>query len=107
MYVFGLSTQESNQHTFLSFFMSKWLKQTQAASHIRELLNQRGIDIPSQRLTLPDSQQWVIFDYNGRQLGVDTASGIWIRESELDDWRCVALPCTVSGAAQAVEFLTS
>ena len=84
----------------------KWLKQTQAASHIRELLHQRGIDIPSKRLTLPDSQQWIIFEYNGRQLGIDTASGVWVRESEDEDWRCICMPCNVSGAAQAVEFLT-
>ena len=86
--------------------MPKWLKQTQAASHIRELLQQRGIDIPSHRLTLPDNQQWVVFDYKIRQLGIDTASGVWIRESELEDWRCISMPCTVSGALQAVEFLT-
>jgi len=67
---------------------------------------QTALDIPSQRLTIPNNQQWVIFDYNGRQLGIDTASGIWIRESELAEWRCVAMPCTVSGALQAVEFLT-
>ena len=86
--------------------MPKWLKQTQAASHIRELLHQRGIDIPSHRLTLPDSQQWTIFEYRERQLGIDTASGLWIRESELHNWRCISMPCTVSGALQAVEFLT-
>jgi len=86
--------------------MPKWLKQTQAARHIRELLQQRGIDISSQRLTLPNNQWWTIFDYKGRQLGIDTASGIWIRESELADWHCISMPCTVSGALQAVEFLT-
>jgi hypothetical protein len=106
VYAYGLSTQGIQPaYIPLSFFMSKWIKQTQAASYIRELLHQRGIDIPSKRLTLPDSQQWITFDYNGRQLGVDTASGIWIREDD-DEWRCICMPCSVSGAAQAVEFLT-
>jgi|ERR1044072_8808953 hypothetical protein len=86
--------------------MSKWIKQTQAASYIRELLHQRGIDIPSKRLTLPNNQQWIIFEYNGRQLGIDTASGVWIRESEDNEWRCICMSCNVSGAAQAVDFLT-
>ena len=85
--------------------MSKWIKQTQAASYIRELLHQRGIDIPSQRLTLPYSQQWIVFEYQGREIGIDTQSGVWIRMKD-DDWTCLATPCNVSDALQAVEFLT-
>lgn len=81
-------------------------KQDEAANHIRELLSQRKLDISSQRLTLPNNQQWVLFEYKGRQLGIDMASGIWIRESDLHDWRCVSMPSTVSGAIQAVDFLT-
>ena len=87
--------------------MSKWIKQTQAASYIRELLQQRGVDIPSHRLTQPDNQQWITFTYNGKELGIDSVSGVWIRESELEDWRCICMPCSLSGAAQAVEFLTN
>lgn len=82
-------------------------KQDEAANHIGELLSQRKIDIPFHRLTLPDSQQWIVFEYNGRQLGIDMASGVWVRESENHGWRCVSMPCTVSEALQAVEFLTS
>ena len=85
----------------------RWLKQTKAVSHIRELISQRKLDIPSHRLALPDDQQWIIFEYKGKQLGVDSASGLWIRESELADWRCISMPCTVSGALQAVEFISS
>jgi len=86
--------------------MSKWIKQTEAASHIRELLVQRGFDIPSGKLTLPDNQKWSVFQHKQRQIGVDTASGVWVRESDQDSWKCVAMPCTVSGALKAVEFLT-
>ena len=81
-------------------------KQDEAAGHIRELLSQRKIDIPSRRLNLPDNQQWITYEYKGRQIGIDSASGVWVRESELADWRCVSMPCTVSGALQAVGFLT-
>ena len=82
------------------------MKQSKAASHIRELLHQRGIDIPSRTINLEDSQRWAIFEYKGRQLGIDKVSGVWVRESELHDWRCISMPCNVSGALQAVEFLT-
>jgi len=85
--------------------MSQSGKQTQAANHIRELLHQRGVDIPSQKLTLPNDQEWTIFEYKGRQLGIDTVSGIWLRESKDHEWRCICMPCNVSGAAQAVDFL--
>lgn len=80
-------------------------KQDEAANHIRELLSQRKIDIPPRRLNLPDNQHWITYEYKGRQIGIDSASGVWVRESELADWRCVSMPCTVSGALQAVEFL--
>ncbi len=82
----------------------KWVQQTKAASHIRELLIQRKLDIPSRRLGSEDEPQWVIFEYKGKQLGIDSDSGVWVRTSELEDWRCVSKPCNVSGAAQAVEF---
>lgn len=82
-------------------------KQEEAANHIQELLTECAIEITSQRLTLPNNQQWIIFEYRQRQIGVDSASGVWARGSELHDWRCVSKPCTVSGALQAVEFLTS
>ena len=84
----------------------KWLKQTKAASHIRELLQQRRFDIPSRSIGIEDNQRWVIFEHKGKQVGIDSASGVWIRTSELEDWRCVSMPCTVSGAIQAVDFLT-
>lgn len=85
--------------------VDKWPQQSKAANHIRELISKRGFNIPS-RILGADEAQWVIFEYKGRQIGIDSESGVWIRASELADWRGVSKPCNVSGAIQAVEFLT-
>ena len=87
--------------------MGKANKQGEAANHIQELLTKRGLDIRYRKLTLEDDQHWILFQYKERQIGIDSASGVWVRESIRHDWRCLAMPCTVSGALQAVEFLTS
>ncbi|MGA9771818.1 MAG: hypothetical protein WBV94_22500 [Blastocatellia bacterium] len=84
----------------------KWLEQTKAASHIRDLLHPRKLELPSRKMTLPDNQEWIVFQHKQRQIGIDIASGVWVRESDQDNWKCLAMPCTVSGALQAVEFLT-
>jgi hypothetical protein len=81
------------------------MKQAQAATHIRELLTIRGFDVPPRRMSLPDNHQWVVLERNKRQVGIDGVSGIWLRESCNDDWRCVAMPHTMSGALMAVDFL--
>jgi hypothetical protein len=81
-------------------------KQSEATGTIRELLLQRGFDIPSRKMTLPDDQQWAIFQHGERQVGIDTVSGVWVRASVSDSWKCIAMPCTLSGAIHAVEFLT-
>jgi len=88
----------------LSPFLMKAIKQTEAVNHIKGLLKERGFNISSRSL---GTQRWIIFEHLGRQLGVDSASGVWVRESESSDWRCLAIPCTVSGAIQAIEFLTT
>jgi len=80
----------------------KAIKQPEAVSHIKHLLRERGLDIPSRSLT---GKQWVIFEHQGKQLGIDSGAGIWVRSSNEEDWRCVAMPCTVSQAIQAIEFL--
>ncbi len=85
----------------LPFFM-RTITQTEAVTHIKGLLKDRGHAIVPHLLS---STRWVIFEHQGRQLGVDPTSGVWVRASEQSDWRCVANPCTVSGAIQAVEFL--
>jgi hypothetical protein len=79
-------------------------KQAEAANHIKELLSHRGFDTPRKKLTLPDDQEWVIFEREGKQIGIDTAAGVWGRIKD-NDWRCIGLPCTVSCALQAVDFL--
>jgi hypothetical protein len=80
-------------------------KQTEAVNHIKELLSKRGVTVPTRNLTLEDNQKWVIFDYQGKQIGVDMASGVWKRQTPDDDWHCIGMPCTVSCAIQAVDFL--
>ncbi len=86
--------------------MGKSGKQAEATAKIRKLLLQRGFDISFRKMTLPDDQQWTVFQHGERQIGIDTASGVWVRASTGDSWKCFAMPCTISGAIQAVEFLT-
>jgi hypothetical protein len=86
--------------------MSKFQKQAEATKHIRQLISQQCLNISSRNLTLEDNQRWVIFEHNGKQVGIDSASGVWIRKTD-DDWHCIALPCNVSSALQVVDFLTS
>jgi len=85
--------------------MPKWTKQAEAVSHIRELLIQRSFDVSSRKLILEDNQNWTVFERGERHIGIDSASGVWVRASIRDDWKCVSMPCTVSGALKAVEFL--
>lgn len=82
-------------------------KQKEASRHIEGILSRGGFNFSSGKLTLPDHRQWIVFEYGQKQLGIDSASGLWVRASSGEDWRCLSMPCTVSGAALAVEFLTS
>lgn len=84
--------------------MPGWMKQTKAASHFRELLIGRGFDIPSRRIT-HDNQIWVVFERGGRQVGIDRASGIWLREPG-GEWRCVDEVYSTSGTFMAADFIT-
>ena len=85
--------------------MGKMNKQAEAANHIQKFLSSAGHSISPRKITSEDSRHWIIFELNQREIGVDSASGVWVRKSVKDDWVCVAMPCTVSGAIQAVEFL--
>ena len=76
--------------------------QTEAVQHIKKLIQARRLSIPSRI-----ENHWVIFEHKNRQIGIDTASGVWIRPTELDDWICICTPCVVSGAIQAVDFLVN
>jgi hypothetical protein len=81
-------------------------KQAEAVKHIQELLNKAGYSISPRKITLEHNQHWILFEYKEKQIGIDSASGVWVRESIRHDWKCIAMPCSVSGAIQAVEFLT-
>ena len=80
----------------------KAIKQSEATKYLRRLLIERGLNVPSRELPT----QWAVFEHQGKQIGVDQKAGVWVREGE-GDWRCLAMPCTVSGAIQAVEFLVN
>lgn len=82
----------------------KAIDQTEAVNHIKGLLRERGFNLAARQL---GAERWVVFEHKGRQIGIDPASGVWVRESANDTWRCTATPCTVSGAIQAVEFLAT
>ena len=82
------------------------MKQTTAVSHIRKLLMERRIDLAPRRLQLADGRQWPVFERHGRQVGVDAASGLWLRESAEEDWHLLDRAITTSGALMAVEFLS-
>jgi hypothetical protein len=81
------------------------MKQSKAASHIREQLLVKGFDIPSRTVSVND-QRWVVFEHGGKQVGIDVTSGIWLRESDESEWRSVAKKHTMSGAFLAIDFLT-
>jgi hypothetical protein len=76
------------------------MRQSEAKRYIQKYLTERGFEI-----TPSKQNHWVIFEHQGKQLGVDRKSGVWIRASELEDWRCLCTPCNTSGAIQAVDFL--
>ena len=59
--------------------MAKWTKQAEASSYVRELLLKQGLDIPSRNISLKDDQRWIVFEYKQRQIGIDSASGIWVK----------------------------
>ena len=87
-------------------YMPKRTGQAEASLHIQELLRQRGFDIAARAVTLEDNRQWLVFERAGRQVGVDSASGLWVKPSRSDSWRCIERSCTVGGALEAVDFLT-
>ncbi len=86
--------------------MPKRTRQAEASDHIRELLGERGFDILPRAVTIENNKSWLVFERAARQIGVDSDSGIWVRASRKDRWRCVEMSCTVGGALEAVDFLT-
>ena len=80
------------------------VKQVEAATHIRATLAERGYDIPSRSISVNDNERWLVFELNGRRVGIDPASGVWTALGG-GEWRCLAVPATVSAALEAAEFL--
>jgi hypothetical protein len=78
--------------------------QTEARNYIKNLLASRQLSITPRTMTLEGSKEWVVFAYKNKEIGIDPVSGVWIRMKD-DEWKCLATPCNVSGALQAVEFL--
>jgi hypothetical protein len=78
------------------------MRQSEAKRYIQKYIEERGLTLSPFK-----HNHWVIFEHKGKQIGVDLSSGVWIRTSAIEDWRCVSKPFMVSGAIQAVEFLTS
>lgn len=85
------------------YLFMKAITQTEAVNHIEKLLIERGFNVPLRQLV----NRWIVFEYQGKQIGIDLTAGVWVRDSESGDWRCFAAPCTVSGAIQAVDFLAT
>jgi hypothetical protein len=80
-------------------------RQTEASNYIRNLLASRQLILTPRTMTF-ENKEWIIFEHKDRELKIDPQSGVWIRVKD-GEWKCVATPCNVSGALQAVEFLTS
>ncbi len=79
-----------------------FMRQSEAKRYIQKYIEERGFVIHPTK-----HNHWVIFERKGKQLGIDLKSGVWVRASVLEDWRCVCMPCNTSGAIQAVEFLVN
>jgi hypothetical protein len=80
-------------------------KQTEAGNYVRNLLVSHQLLITPRKMTF-ENKEWIIFKHKDRELKIDPASGLWIRTKD-EEWKCLATPCNVSGALQAVEFLAS
>ncbi len=79
-----------------------FMKQAEAARYIQKYIAERGLTLHPTK-----HNHWLIFEHKGKQLGVDLKSGVWIRASEVEDWRCLCMPCSTSGSIQAVEYLVT
>ena len=86
--------------------MSKRRNQANAASQLQNLLAQRGLDISAYSRT-NDGEPWQVFQRGERQVGIDGASRIWLRESESSSWQCLATEYTTSSACMAADFLSA
>ena len=56
-------------------------KQIEASNYIRDLLASRNLQISPRTMMFEDNKQWVVYTHQGRELGIDTSSGVWVRAS--------------------------
>jgi hypothetical protein len=82
---------------------SKVSRQSEAIKYIQLILKQRGLSIEP-GIYLVGEDPWQVFEHRNRVIGVDTNSGLWVGPSG-GKWKCLSSSCTVSSAAEAVEFL--
>jgi hypothetical protein len=85
--------------------MAKKVGQLETISYIRKALIDRGHKIASRSVGIRGEEQCIVFEREQRSIGVDAGAGLWAKESEAGEWRCLEKPCTVGGALEAVEFL--
>jgi hypothetical protein len=78
-------------------------EQEKATRHIQSVLKQRGLSVEP-GIYLVGEDAWQLFEHDGTCIAVDTNSGIWVGPVG-GKWQCLASTCTVSSAAEAVEFL--
>jgi hypothetical protein len=78
-------------------------KQAEAILHIQSVLKQRGLTLEA-GIFLVGEEDMRGFEYKEKYIAVDMNSGIWTGQVG-GKWQCLASSCTVSSAAEAVEFL--
>lgn len=82
-------------------FMNK--KQQQAAGYIQKLLQARRIEFESGILDVYE-QPCIVIEKDKKCIAIDPTSGVWTGKE--GKWSRIEPTCTVSGALQAIEFLT-
>ena len=80
-------------------------RQTEAARYIRNVLLAQGFDIEHRLIIVEEGQQWLVFERGECQIAIDSSSGIWVKGSAKDIWRCFSKTCTTSSALLAIEIL--
>lgn len=78
-------------------------KQSEAIKHIQSLLSQRGIRLEP-GVFLVDELEMRGFEYREKYVAIDLSSGIWTGRVN-GKWQCLSPSCTVSAAAEAVQYL--
>jgi hypothetical protein len=80
-------------------------KQAQATKYIKDLLASRQLEINPGLVLIGEDQPWQVFEHNNKCIGIDPNSGVWTGLKG-EKWECISETCDVSGALQAIEFLT-